>query len=146
MEKPAPETATRPVRVVALDVLSLRMFAPVGQYILNATPAASPAELRVLLNSYLAEVGARDAVWTHYIQHKQTLEILRAEFPELPPEPNYATYKYKPDDVLLVAVLKRRPTRRDPCLPASSDDLAYWLVTVKRKIPVLTPTDVIPKL
>ncbi len=144
MEKPAPEA--RPVRVVALDILSLGMFTPIGQYILQITPAASPPELKALLHSYLAEIGARDVVWAHYIRHKQTLDILRAEFPELPPEPNYATYRYMPGDVLLVAVLKRRPTRRNPCVPASPDDLSYWFVTVKRRIPILTPTDAIPKL
>jgi len=136
----------RRVRVVGLDALSLRMFAPVGQYVLNATPAPTPAELRVLLNRYLMETGAEDVAWTHHIFHKRTLDILRAEFPELPPRPSRVGYRYAPGDVLLVAVLKRRPTRRNPCVPATPDDLTYWLVTVKRKIPVMTPADAIPKL
>jgi hypothetical protein len=150
VEKPALERraaeAPHAVRVVALDALSLRMFAPVGQYILNITPAPSPAELRALLNNYLMETGAKNVVWTHRILHKKTLDILRTEFPELPPAPARAGYKYKPGDVLLVAVLRRRPTRRDPCVPAAPEDLSYWLVTVKRRIPVLTPADAIPKL
>jgi hypothetical protein len=150
VEKPALERGTaevqRSVRVVGLDVLSLRMFTPMGQYILQMTPATAPAELRVLLNSYLTEIGTRSAVWTHHIRHKQTLDVLRAEFPELPPKPNYAPYKYRSGDVLLVAVLKRRPTKRDPCVPATPEDLAYWFVAVRRKIPVLTPADAIPKL
>ncbi len=144
VEKPA--TEARPVRVVALDILSLGMFAPMGQYVLQMTPAPSPAELKALLHGYLAEIGARDVAWVHYIRHKRTLDMLRTAFPELPPEPSYASYKYRPGDVLLVAVLKRRPSRRNPCVPASPEDLAYWFVTVKRKIPVLTPTDAIPKL
>jgi len=77
----------RPVRVVGLDTLSLRMLAPVGQYILNATPAPATAELRVLLSRHLAETGAEDVAWTHHIFHKRTLDILRAEFPELPRGP-----------------------------------------------------------
>ena len=150
MEKPALERGTaevqRPVRVVGLDTVSPRMFAPAGQYILQMTPAPSLSELRSLLNNYLMETDAKNVVWAHYIQHQKTLDILRTEFPELPPEPNYMTYKYAPGDVLLVAVLKRRPTKRNPCVPATPDDLSYWLVTVKRKIPILTPTDAIPKL
>jgi hypothetical protein len=43
-------------------------------------------------------------------------------------------------------VLKRRPTKRDPCVPATPDDLAYWLVTVKRKITIAALADAIPKL
>jgi hypothetical protein len=142
------EEATSPIRVVGLDTISPRMFAPMGQYILQVAPALTPAELRGLLNSYLAELRSaeRSVVWVHHIRHKRTLDILRAEFPELPPGPNHSPYRYKPGDVLIVAVLKRRPTRRDPCVPATPEDLTYWLVTVKRKIPVLTPTDVIPKL
>ena len=150
MEKPALERGTakvqRPVRVVGLDALSLRMLAPVGQYVLNATPAPTPAELRALLSRHLAETSAEDVAWTHHIFHKRTLDILRAEFPELPPRPSRVGYRYAPGDVLLVAVLKRRPTRANPCVPAAPDDLSYWLVTVKRKIPVLTPADTIPKL
>jgi len=150
VEKPALERGTaeglRRVRVVGLDALSLRMFAPAGQYVLNIIPAPTPAELRALLNRYLMETGAEDVAWTHHIFHKRTLDILRAEFPELPPRPSRVGYRYAPGDVLLVAVLKRRPTRRNPCVPATPDDLTYWLVTVKRKIPVLTPADAIPKL
>ncbi len=150
VEKPALERETaevqRPVRVVGLDALSLRMFMPVGQYILQMTPAPTPAELRGLLSRYLMEASAKNVVWTHHILHKRTLDILRAEFPELPPGPSRVGYRYAPGDVLLVAVLKRRPTRRDPCVPATPEDLAYWLVTVKRRIPVLTPADATPKL
>ena len=150
MEKPALERGRtevqKSVRVVALDALSLRMFAPAGQYILQMTPAPSLAELRNLLSEYLTEAGAEGIVWTHYILHERTLDVLRTEFPELPPRPIRAGYKYTPGDVLLVAVLKRRPTRRNPCIPATPDDLAYWFITVKRKIPILTPADAIPKL
>ena len=150
MEKPAlkKEAAEAPhiVRVVALDALSLRMFAPVGQYILNATPAPSPAELRALLHKYLMETGAKNVVWMHHVLHKRMLDILRTEFPELPPKPSRVGYRYRPGDALLVAVLKRRPTRRDTCIPAAPDDLAYWFVAVKRRIPILTPADAIPKL
>jgi len=134
------------VRVVALDALSLRMFVPAGQYTLHITPAPSLAELRALLNEYLKETGVEDVVWTHHILHERTLDVLRTEFPELPPRPIRVGYKYAPGDVLLVAVLKRRPTRQNPCVPATPDDLAYWLVTVKRRIPVLAPADAIPKL
>ena len=150
MEKPVLERGTaearRSVRVVALDALSLRMFVPAGQYILNITPAPSLAELRALLSRYMMETGAEDVVWTHYILHERTLDVLRTEFPELPPRPSRAGYRYAPGDVLLVAVLRRRPTRRNTCVPAAPDDLAYWFITVKRKIPVLTPVDAIPKL
>jgi len=136
----------RPARVVGLDTISPRMFAPAGQYILQMTPAPSLSELRALLSRYLMEADAKDVLWIHYIQHKRTLDILRTEFPELPPEPNYKTYRYVPGDVLLVAVLRRKPTRIDPCVPAAPDDLTYWLVTVKRKIPASPPADAIPKL
>jgi hypothetical protein len=150
MERRTPERETeeapRPIRVVGLDTISPGMFTPVGQYILQLTPALTPAELRSLVNNYLAEIGARSVVWTHYIRHKRTLDILRTGFPELPPKPNYAAYRYMSGDVLIAAVLRRRPTRRDPCVPATPDDLAYWLVTVKRKIPILTPVNAIPKL
>jgi hypothetical protein len=150
VEKPAlgkdAAEVQRPVRIVGLDVLSLRMFVPAGQYVLNATPAPSLAELRALLSRYLVEADVKNVVWTHYILHKRTLDILRTEFPELPPAPSRAGYRYRPGDVLLVAVLKRRPTRRNPCVPETPDDLAYWLVTVRRKIPILTPADAIPKL
>jgi hypothetical protein len=122
------------------------MFTPMGQYILQMTPAPSLAELRALLSRYLTEAGAKNVVWTHHILHKRTLDIMRTEFPEFPPEPSRGGYRYAPGDVLLVAVLKRRPTRRDPCVPATPEDLAYWFVTVRRKIPVLTPADAIPKL
>ncbi|MFZ8809612.1 MAG: hypothetical protein ACO2PN_16105 [Pyrobaculum sp.] len=150
MEKPALERGTaevqRPARVVGLDALSLRMFAPAGQYVLNITPAPSLADLRALLSRYLMETDAKNVVWTHHILHKRTLDIMRTEFPELPPEPSRGGYKYAPGDVLLVAVLKRRPTRRNPCVPATPEDLAYWLVTVRRKVPIPTPADAIPKL
>ena len=150
MEKLASERETaevqKPVRVVGLDALSLRMFMPVGQYILNITPAPSLSELRALLNKYLMETDAKNIVWTHHILHKRTLDILRMEFPELPPTPAHVGYKYAPGDILIVAVLRRRPTKRTPCVPATPDDLAYWLVTIKRKIPILTPADAIPKL
>jgi hypothetical protein len=147
VEKPALERGMlevqKSVRVVGLDALSLRMFAPAGQYILNITPAPSLAELRSLLNRYLMETDVKNVVWTHHILHKRTLDILRTEFSELPPRPARVGYKYRPGDVLLVAVLKRRPM---PCVPVTADDLTYWLVTVKRKIPILTPIDAIPKL
>jgi hypothetical protein len=150
VEKPALERGRaevqKAIRVVALDALSLRMFVPVGQYVLHITPAPSLAELRNLLNEYLKETDAEDVVWTHHILHERTLDVLRTEFPELPPRPSRAGYKYAPGDVLLVAVLRRRPTRRNSCVPATPDDLAYWFVTVKRKILVLTPADAIPKL
>jgi hypothetical protein len=133
-------------RVVGLDTISPRMFAPWGQYILQMTPAPSLSELRGLLVGYLAEIGAEDVAWTHYIRHRQTLDVLRTEFPELPPEPNYATYKYRPGDVFIVAVLRRRSSRRNPCAPLSPDDLTYWLVAVKRKIPAPALADAIPKL
>lgn len=150
MEKPALEKEAaevqRSIRVVGLDALSLRMFTPFGQYTLNIIPTPSLSELRALLSKYLMEAGAKNVVWTHHILHKRTLDILRTEFPELPPKPSRTGYKYRPGDILLVAVLKRRPTRRNPCVPATPDDLAYWLVTVKRRIPILTPADAIPKL
>jgi len=150
MEKHAPEKraaeAPHIVRVVALDTISPGMFPPVGQYVLQMTPAITLTELRSLLNSYLAEIGAGDVVWTHYIRHKQTLDVLRAEFPELPPEPSYSPYKFRPNDVLVAAVFRRRPSRRNPCAPLSPDDLSYWFVTVRRKIPILAPTDAMPKL
>jgi len=88
--------------------------------------------------------GARVTSWVHFI--KQTLDILRTEFRELSPEPNRKSYKYETSDVLLVAVLRRKLTRRNPCIPATPDDLTYWFIAVKRKIPVLTPVDAIPKL
>jgi len=150
VEKSALERGTaeglRRVRVVGLDALSLRMFAPAGQYVLNATPAPAPAELRVLLSRYLAETDAEDVAWMHHIFHKRTLDILRAEFPELPPRPSRVGYRYAPGDVLLVAVLRRKPTRANPCVPAAPDDLSYWLVTVKRKIAVPALADAISKL
>ena len=150
MEKPALERGRaevqKSVRVVALDALSLRMFAPAGQYVLQMTPAPSLAELRALLSEYLMEAGAEGVVWTHYILHERTLDVLRTEFPELPPRSSRAGYRYAPGDVLLVAVLKRRTTRWNPCIPATPDDLTYWFIAVKRKIPTLTPADAIPKL
>jgi hypothetical protein len=150
MQKPALEKEVaevqRPARIVGLDVLSLRMFVPAGQYVLNATPAPSLAELRALLSRYLVETDVKNVVWTHHIFHKKTLDILRMEFPELPSAPSRVGYRYRPGDVLLVAVLKRRPTRRNTCVPETPEDLSYWLVAVKRKISILTPTDAIPKL
>jgi hypothetical protein len=119
------------VRVVVIDSLSPRMFPPSGPYALRIVPAKSLSELRALLNRYVQDAGARVAGWVHYIKHERTLEVLRTEFFELPPAPNRESYKYEPGDVLLVAVLKRKPTRANPCVPASPDDLSYWLVVVK---------------
>ncbi len=119
------------VRVVVIDSLSPRMFPPTGPYTLRLVPAKTPSELRALLNKYVQDAGARVAGWAHFIKHERTLEVLRAEFRELSPAPNFETYKYEPGDVLLVAVLKRKPTRANPCVPASSEDLSYWLVVVK---------------
>jgi len=121
------------VRVVVVDSLSPRMFAPSGPYVLKMVPAKSPSELRALLNKYLQDMGARAAGWTHFIKHERTLEVLRTEFRELSPVPNRETYRYEPGDVLLVAVLRRRPTRANPCVPASPEDLSYWLVIVKQE-------------
>ena len=70
--------------------------------------------------------------WIHLIKHRQTLGILRTEFPELLLRPNHATYRYVPGYALKVAVLKRR---RHMCMPESPGDLAYCLVTVKQKPP-----------
>jgi len=120
------------VRVVAVDSLSPRMFPPAEPYTLKIVPAKSPSELKALLNKYLQDDGAKVAGWAHYIKHKRTLDVLRTEFNELPPEPNRETYRYEPNDVLLVAVLRRKPTRADPCVPASPEDLSYWMVTVKQ--------------
>jgi len=84
-----------------------------------------------LLNKYLQDMGARVAGWTHFIKHGRTLEVLRTEFYELSPVPNYESYTYAPGDVLLVAVLRRRPTRSESCVPSSPSDLSYWLVIVR---------------
>jgi hypothetical protein len=119
------------VRVVVIDSLSPRMFPPTGPYVLKIVPANSLSELRALLDRYVRDVGARAAGWTHFIKHERTLEVLRSEFTELPPAPNRESYKYEPGDVLLVAVLRRKPTRASTCVPASPDDLSYWLVVVK---------------
>lgn len=119
------------VRAVVIDSLSPRMFPPSGPYTLKMVPAKSPSELRTLLNKYLQDMGARVAGWTHFIRHERTLEVLRSEFYELPPAPNRETYKYEPGDVILVAVLRRKPTRANPCVPSSPEDLSYWLVVVK---------------
>ncbi len=94
-------------------------------------PAKTPSELRALLNKYVQDAGARVAGWTHFIKHERTLEVLRTEFRELPPAPNRESYRYEPGDVLLVAVLRRRPTKANPCVPSSPEDLSYWLVVVK---------------
>jgi hypothetical protein len=107
------------------------MFPPSGPYTLKIVPAKTLSELRALLNKYVQDAGVRVAGWVHFIKHKRTLDVLRTEFPELPPEPNRETYRYEPGDILLVAVLRRKPTRSDPCMPASPDDLSYWLVVVK---------------
>jgi hypothetical protein len=104
------------------------MFAPARAYVLRIVPAKSPSELRTLLNKYVQDAGARIAGWTHFIKHERTLEVLRTEFRELSPAPNPESYTYAPGDVLLVAVLRRKPS---PCVPASPDDLSYWLVVVK---------------
>jgi hypothetical protein len=125
-------TEAAAVRVVVIDSLSPRMFPPSGPYTLKIVPAKTPSELKGLLDRCLQDVGARVAGWTHFIKHKRTLDVLRSEFPELSPEPNRETYKYEPGDVILVAVLKRKPTRCEPCVPASPEDLSYWLVTVKQ--------------
>jgi len=119
------------VRVVAVDSLSPRMFPPAGPYTLKIVPAKSPSELRALLNKYVQDAGAKIISWAHFIKHERTLEVLRSELVELSPVPNRETYKYEPGDVLLVAVLKRKPTRGNPCIPASPEDLSYWLVIVK---------------
>jgi hypothetical protein len=119
------------VRVVVIDSLSPRMFPPTGPYALRLVPAKTPSELRALLNKYVQDAGARIAGWVHFVKHERTLEVLRSEFYELPPAPNREPYKYEPGDVLLVAVLKRKPTRANPCAPATPDDLSYWLVVVK---------------
>jgi hypothetical protein len=129
--------AVRAVRVVGLDTLSPRMFLPIGPYIVRMTPAPSLSELRAVLNRRLQGIGAESVVWAHYIKHKRTLKILRGEFAELPQEPNYATYKYAPGDVLLVAVLRRKP---HPCVLLMPEDFSYWLVTAELQ------ADVMPKL
>jgi hypothetical protein len=121
------------VRVVVIDSLSPRMFPPSGPYVLKMVPAKSPSELRALLNKYLQDIGAGAAGWTHFIKHERTLEVLRTEFYELSPVPNRETYKYEPGDILLVAVLRRKPTRSEPCVPSSPSDLSYWLVIVKQE-------------
>jgi len=113
------------------------MFPPIGPYVVRMTPAASLAELRAVLNKHLQEIGAENVIWVHFIKHKRTLRILRTEFAELPQGPNYASYKYALGDIMLVAVLKRKP---HPCVLLMPEDLAYWLVTVESQ------ADVIPKL
>jgi len=119
------------VRVVAVDSLSPRMFPPTGPHVLKIIPAKTLSELRGLLDRYVRDVGARVVGWIHYIKHRRTLEVLRTEFNELSPEPNRETYRYESGDILLVAVLRRKSTRSEPCVPASPDDLSYWLVVVK---------------
>lgn len=119
------------VRVVVVDSFSPRMLPPSGPYTLRLIPAKTLSELRVLLDKYLQSVGAGAVSWVHFIKYKRTLDVLRTEFNELPAAPNRETYRYEPGDVLLVAVLRRKPTRADPCVPAGPDDLSYWLVVVK---------------
>jgi hypothetical protein len=119
------------VRVVVIDSLSPRMFPPTGPYTLKMVPAKSLPELRALLNKHVQDAGARVAGWIHFIKHRRTLDVLRSEFDVLSPEPNRETYRYEPGDILLVAVLRRKPTRSEPCVPASPEDLSYWLVVVK---------------
>ncbi len=98
---------------------------------MRLVPAKSPSELRALLNKYLQDAGAKIISWAHFIKHERTLEVLRSELVELPLAPNRESYRYEPNDVLLVAVLRRKPTRANPCVPASPEDLSYWLVIVK---------------
>ncbi len=123
--------AVRTVRVVGLDALSPRMFPPIGPYVVRMTPAPSLSELRAVLNRHLQEIGAESVVWTHHIKHRRTLKILRGEFAELPQEPNYVTYKYTPGDVLLVAVLRRKP---HPCVLLMPEDFSYWLATAELQL------------
>jgi hypothetical protein len=101
------------------------------------TPASSLSELRAVLNRHLQEIGAESVIWTHHIKHKRTLKILRGEFAELPQEPNFVTYKFAPGDILLVAVLRRKP---HPCVLLMQEDFSYWLVTAELQ------ADVMPKL
>jgi hypothetical protein len=101
------------------------------------TPAASLSELRAVLSKHLQEIGAENVVWVHFIRHKRTLRILRTEFTELPQVPSYAAYKYAPGDILLVAVLRRKP---HPCILLMPEDLSYWLVTAELQ------AEAIPKL
>jgi hypothetical protein len=122
----------RPVRVVGLDTSLPRMFASAGPYVPRMTPAESPSELCAALNKHLVEADVKSVFWIHFIKHRQTLGILRTEFPELSPRPNHATYRYMPGYALRVAVLKHK---RHMCMPESPDDLAYCLVTVKQEPP-----------
>ena len=120
--------AARSVRVVGLDTLSPRMFPPIGQYVIRLTPASSLSELRAVLSKHLQKIGAERVVWAHYIRHRKTLSILRREFIELPQEPNYATYRHAPGDVMLIAVPKRKP---HPCILPMPEDFSYWLATAE---------------
>ncbi|MFZ8839827.1 MAG: hypothetical protein ACO2PM_13145 [Pyrobaculum sp.] len=122
----------RPVRVVGLDTSLPRMFASAGPYVPCMTPAESPSELCATLNKHLVEADVKSVFWIHFIKHRQTLGILRTEFPELLLRPNHATYRYVPGYALRVAVLKRR---RHMYMPESPGDLAYCLVTVKQEPP-----------
>jgi hypothetical protein len=69
--------------------------------------------------NHVRDASARIAGWTHFIKHERTLEVLRTEFTKLPPAPNRESYTYVPGDILLVAVLRRRPTRDNPRVPAT---------------------------
>jgi hypothetical protein len=113
------------------------MLLPIGPYVLRLTPAQTLAELRAVLNKHLQEVGAENVVWTHYIKHRRTLKVLQREFPELPQEPNYSSYRYAPGDVMLIAVPKRRP---HPCVLPMPEDFFYWLATAELQ------EDLIPRL
>jgi hypothetical protein len=124
------------VRVVVVDSLSPRMFPPTRSYTLRLVPAKTPSELRALLDKHVQDERARVAGWTHYIKHERTLEVLRSEFRELSPAVNPESYAYAPGDVLLVAVLRRKPTKANPCVPASPSDLSYWLIVVKPEVAV----------
>ena len=117
--------------------MSPRMFPPIGPYVVRMSPASSLSDLKAMLSKYLQEIGAENVIWVHHIKHKRTLKVLRTEFTELPQEPNYSTYKYAPGDVLLIAVLRRRP---HPCLLLTPGDLSYWLVTAELQM------DAMPKL
>jgi hypothetical protein len=78
--------------------------------------------------NHVRDAGTRVAGWVHFIKHERTFDILRTEFRELPSVPNRESYRYEPGNVLLVAVLRRKP---NTSAPASPSDLSYWLVIVK---------------
>jgi hypothetical protein len=122
------------LRVVALNAISPSMFTPIGRYVLNVTPTESLDELRDVFMKYTLEVmvDLKDVTWVHYIRHKQTLDVLRMVFPELPEQPAGLVYRYAPGDALIVATLKygSRGTSQDVAV-VDADDLIYWFVTVK---------------